>query len=62
MNGALPDFLRCMEDALYAHEVCWAMAIRIGVEGDRMMLEWGNRGKLARIAEQVHNCDGILQQ
>ena len=37
MNGALPDFLRSMEDALYIHEVCSAMAIRIGAKSARMV-------------------------
>ena len=53
MNGALPDFIRSMEVALYIHEVCSAMAIRIGVEGGRMMPKSGNRGKLARIAKRA---------
>ena len=57
MNGALPGFLRSMEDALYIHEVCSAMAIKIGVEGGRMMLKWGNRGKLARVAKRAIECD-----
>ena len=51
-----------MEDALYIHEVCSAMVIKIGVEGGRMMPKWGNRGTLAMIAKQAINYDGILQQ
>ena len=51
-----------MEGALYIHEVCSAMAIRIGAEGARMVPKWGNRGKLARMAKRVIECDGILQQ
>ena len=47
-----------MEDALYIHEVCSAMAIKIGVEGGRMMPKWGNKGKLARMAKiAMEFCD-----
>ena len=42
-----------MEGALQIHEVCSATAIRIGVEGARMMPKWGIRGKLARIAKRA---------
>ena len=57
----MPDFLRSMEDALYIHEVCSAMAIKIGVEGGRMMPKWGNRGKLARMAKiAMEYCDTSL--
>ena len=41
---------------------CSAMAIGIGAEGARMMLKWGNRGKLARVAKRAIEWDRILQQ
>ena len=40
---------------------CSAMAIGIGAEGARMMLKWGNRGKLARVAKRAIEWDRILQ-
>ena len=53
MNGALPDFLRSMEDALYIHEVLQRNGHQNKGQNALEWLQWTRQGKIKKLAKRA---------
>ena len=53
MNGALPDFLRSMEDAHYIHEVLQRNGHQNKGQNALEWLQWTRQGKMKKLAKRA---------
>ena len=53
MNGALPDFLRSIEDADYIHEVLQRNGHQDKGQNALEWLQWTRQGKLKKLAKRA---------